>query len=44
MRAGDVDVEGLVLADWPSFFDVVILFENGLLGETDDGGLSEGEE
>lgn len=53
---GDVDVddeapemregvcEGLALAEWANFFDVLMLFESGLLGEAFSGGLPEGEE
>ncbi|TNN53592.1 RING finger protein 212B [Liparis tanakae] len=37
--------EGLALADWADFFDVLMLFESGLLGEAGGGGgLPGGEE
>ena len=36
--------EGLALAEWADFFDVLMLFEIGLLGEAVCGGLPEGEE
>lgn len=36
--------EGLALAEWADFFDVLMLFEIGLQGEAGSGGLPEGEE
>lgn len=36
--------EGLALAEWADFFDVLMLFEASLLGEAVSGGLMEGEE